>query len=67
MAATEKNYGNNPYVYGLVNVLYSFCRDYGEAKETLKRCPDDRRSMMIKGWCVDFADWILSRTGSSLM
>ena len=24
----ENNYRTNPYVYGMVNVLSSFCRDY---------------------------------------
>ena len=53
----ENNYKHNPYVYGMVNVLSSFCRDYNEANRALEKYPNDTRCMMIRAYCVDFANF----------
>ena len=59
----ENNYSNNPYVYGVVNVLYNFCRDYDEAGKILTKNPEDTRGKMVRGYCVDFANWLSETTG----
>ena len=59
----ETNYRANPYVYRMVNVLHSFCRDYDEANKVLKRNPNDTRCMMVRTYCVDFANWLSETTG----
>ena len=58
----ENNYRHNPYVYGMVNVLSSFCRDYNEANRALEKYPNDTRSMMVRTYCVDFANWLSETT-----
>ena len=59
----ENNYRTNPYVYGMVNVLSSFCRDYAEANSALEKNPDDTRCMMVRAYCVDFANYLSETTG----
>ena len=59
----EKNYKNNPYIYRMVNVLSSFCRNYAEANRVLEKNPCDTRSLMVKGYCNDFARWLSENTG----
>ena len=59
----ENNYRTNPYVYGMVNVLSSFCRDYAEANRALEKNPDDTRCMMVRAYCFDFANWLSETTG----
>ena len=54
----ENNYKTNPYVYGMVNVLSSFCRDYADASKALEKNPIDTRCIMIRTYCVDFANWL---------
>ena len=54
----ENNYQTNPYVYGMVNVLSSFCRDYDEAQKVLERNPNDIRAAMVRAYCVDFANYL---------
>ena len=56
----ENNYRTNPYVYGMVNVLSSFCRDYAKA---LEKMPNDARCMMVRAYCVDFANYLSETTG----
>ena len=58
----ENNYKHNPYVYGMVNVLSSFCRDYNEANRALEKNPNDTRCMMVRSYCVDFANWLSETT-----
>ena len=58
----ENNYRTNPYVYGMVNVLSSFCRDYNEANRALEKSPNDTRCMMVRAYCVDFANWLSETT-----
>ena len=43
----KTNYKTNPYVYGMVNVLSSFCRDYNEANKALEKMPNDARWIMM--------------------
>ena len=54
----ENNYKTNPYVYGMINVLSSFCRDYNDANRALERHPNDTRCMMVRAYCFDFANWL---------
>ena len=58
----ENNYKHNPYVYGMVNVLSSFCRDYNEANRALEKNPNDTRCMMVRAYCIDFANWLSETT-----
>ena len=58
----KTNYKTNPYVYGMVNVLSSFCRDYNEANKALEKMPNDARCMMVRSYCVDFANWLSETT-----
>ena len=60
----EKNYRTNPYVYGVINAISSFCRDYDESQKVLARNPNDIRAAMVRAYCVDFANW-LSETMAS--
>ena len=46
----KTNYKTNPYVYGMVNVLSSFCRDYNEANRALEKMPNDARCMMVRAY-----------------
>ena len=59
----KTNYKTNPYVYGMVNVLSSFCRDYNEANKALEKMPNDARCMMVRAYCFDFANWLSETTG----
>ncbi len=59
----DNKYRTNPYVYGMVNVLSSFCRDYAEANRALERNPNDTRCMMIREYCYDFARFMSETTG----
>ena len=58
----ENNYRTNPYVYGMVNVLSSFCRDYNEANRVLEKHPNDTRCMLRRDYCVDLANWLSETT-----
>ena len=59
----ENNYRTNPYIYGMVNVLASFCRDYNDANRALEKHPNDTRCMMVREYCVDFANLRSETTG----
>ena len=63
----KTNYKTNPYVYGMVNVLSSFCRDYNEANKALEKMPNDARCMMVRAYGYDFAKglvWITALSDS---
>ena len=47
----------------MVNVLSSFCRDYAEANRALEKNPDDTCCMMVRAYCVDFANYLSETTG----
>lgn len=59
----KKYYARNPYVYGMVNVLVSFCRDYADAQKALEKNPEDVRGIMVRDYCFGFADWLSAATG----
>ena len=59
----KMNYARNPYVYGMVNVFVSFCRDYADAQKALERNPEDIRGVMVRDYCFAFADWLSAATG----
>ena len=60
----ENNYRTNPYIYGMVNVISSFCRDYNEANRVLEKRPNDTRCMMMKTYCNEFLVWLSDTTES---
>ena len=53
----------NPYVYGMVNVITGFCRDYNNAKNQLMSDQDDVNSSMVAAAGVEFAYWMCEMLG----